>query len=385
MLLTNITVNSTIYDPCGIPTLPSYAAQVAFLLAILIVTIVGNFVVFMTVLLTHSLRVFTNFLVASLAVSDLLVGSISLPFRIHQTIHNTKWCLSVGACRFWICADLFCCCASVGNLTLISIDRFLATKYPLTYHEMLSKKTQVIMISVVWLYAVVVASAGLESWTSPDLPVVQINNGCFKNDPYFYTFAAFAGFFLPLTVVLVAYSYVFRISVSHWRAIRRLTVPSISLNQTSQRGRALTREIKAAKTLAIVVGAFVVCWAPFFIILIAKFWCRTCFDSSNNSMLTGFYVFVNIAFIYTLPNINSTLNPFIYVIFSRKLREAFIRLFNDIIIRIRGNSDEMAGRGRQNNGSISLASRTNHGSDANNDDAQTVGNTPPQVLCQHDY
>ncbi|XP_028519718.1 octopamine receptor-like [Exaiptasia diaphana] len=371
MSLANLT-NNTIYDPCGIPTLPSYAAQVAFLFVILIVTIIGNFVVFMTVILTHSLRVFTNFLVASLAVSDLLVGSISLPFRIHQTIHNTKWCLSVGACRFWICADLFCCCASVGNLSLISIDRFLATKYPMNYHEILSKKTQVIMISIVWLYAIIVASVGLKSWTFPNLPAVQINDACFKNDPYFYTFAACVGFFLPLTVVLVAYSYVFRVSVSHWRAIRRLTVPSIDLNQTSQR-RALTREIKAAKTLAVVVGAFVVCWAPFFIILLARFWCTTCFQSNNNSTLSGFYTFVNIAFIYTLPNINSTLNPFIYVIFSRKLRQAFIRLFNDIVNRIRGNNDEIAltGRGHDNNGCP-----TNHASEATIDGVQTVGISP---------
>ncbi|KAK3731497.1 hypothetical protein QZH41_000320 [Actinostola sp. cb2023] len=114
-----------------------------------------------------------------------------------------------------------------------------------------------IMISSVWVYSIVVASTGLVSWTYPDLPVVQISNGCFKPDPYFYTFVAIAGFFLPLMVIIFAYSYVFKISFGHWRAIRRLTVPVIEYvphhNPQSNQRRALTREIKAAKTLAIVL------------------------------------------------------------------------------------------------------------------------------------
>lgn len=353
----NSSKNTTMLDACTDPTSPPFVAQATFLFAILIVTIIGNFVVFMTVIMTNSLRCFTNYLVASLAVSDLLVGSLSLPFRIHQTLHNTKWCLGVDACRFWICMDLFCCCASVGNLALISLDRFLATKYPLTYHGMLSWKTQTIMLLTVWMYSAVVASAGLGSWTYPNKPVFVTTNGCFKNDPYFYTFAAFAGFFLPLTIILVAYSYVFKISVMHWRAIRRLTIPAIenvSARSPSRRS-ALTREIKAAKTLGIVVGAFVACWAPFFIILIARFWCDVCFQNHTSN---GPMMFVSITFVYTLPNINSTLNPFIYVIFSKTLRQAFIRLFNNVINKLCGANDGLSTR-RRHSKSISAQGRTN--------------------------
>jgi hypothetical protein len=272
-----------------------------------------------------------------------MVGSLSLPFRIHQTLHNTRWCLGEGACLFWISVDLFCCCASIGNLALISLDRFLATKYPLTYHDLLSRTTKIAMISIVWLYSIIVASTGLVKWTYPNLPVVITIDGCYKPDPYFYTFAASLGFFLPLIVITVAYSYVFKISIGHWRAIRRLTVPVLSAlahnSKTNQR-KALTREIKAAKTLAVVVGAFVFCWAPFFIILMSRFWCSSCFKAdSGDSTLTGFYMFVNITFVYTLPNINSTLNPFIYVIFSKKLRQAFVRFFELLSNKVRGSND----------------------------------------------
>lgn len=327
-------------DFCSKPTSGSFAVQAGFLLIILIITLVGNFTVCITVLITQSLHSFTNYIVASLAVSDLMVGSLSLPFRIHQTLHNTKWCLGEGACLFWVCIDLFCCCASIGNLALISVDRFLATKYPLTYQDLLSRATKIAMISIVWLYSIIVASSGLVNWTHANQPVVLIHNGCFKSDKYFYTFASSLGFFLPLIIIIIAYSYVFKVAIGHWRAIRRLTVPALpatGLNSTTNQRKALTREIKAAKTLAIVVGVFVVCWAPFFIILMAKFWCDSCFNHYNDSTIQGLIMFVNITFVYTLPNINSTLNPFIYVIFSKKLRQAFVRFFEMISNKIRGS------------------------------------------------
>ncbi|XP_031551250.1 octopamine receptor-like [Actinia tenebrosa] len=333
-------VNATTgLDSCSERTSGSFAVQTGFLLIILVITLVGNFTVCITVFISQSLHSFTNYIVASLAVSDLMVGSLSLPFRIHQTLHNTKWCLGEGACQFWVCIDLFCCCASIGNLALISVDRFLATMYPLTYQDLLSKTTKIAMISIVWLYSIIVASSGLVNWTIPNQPVVFIDDGCFKKDKYFYTFASCLGFFLPLTIIIIAYSYVFKVAIGHWRAIRRLTVPAlpaIGLNTTSNQRIALTREIKAAKTLAIVVGAFVVCWAPFFIILMAKFWCLTCFQDYGDATKRGLIMFANITFVYTLPNINSTLNPFIYVIFSKKLRQAFVRFFEVLSSKIRG-------------------------------------------------
>ena len=75
------------------------------------------------------------------------------------------------------------------------------------------------------------------------------------------------------------------------------------------------RERKAAKTLAIVTGAFIACWLPFFILAllmaIFKSW-------TFNDHVVAFFLW--------LGYFNSTLNPIIYTIFSPEFRQAFKRL-----------------------------------------------------------
>lgn len=75
------------------------------------------------------------------------------------------------------------------------------------------------------------------------------------------------------------------------------------------------RERKAAKTLAIITGAFVVCWLPFFILAILLPVCKTC---DFNRYMISFFLW--------LGYFNSTLNPIIYTIFSPEFRHAFKRL-----------------------------------------------------------
>lgn len=77
------------------------------------------------------------------------------------------------------------------------------------------------------------------------------------------------------------------------------------------------RERKAAKTLAIITGAFVCCWLPFFIIAIVMPICNRSHCTVNK------YV---VAFFLWLGYFNSTLNPIIYTIFSPEFRHAFKRL-----------------------------------------------------------
>lgn len=75
------------------------------------------------------------------------------------------------------------------------------------------------------------------------------------------------------------------------------------------------RERKAAKTLAIITGAFVVCWLPFFLMALLLPLCEDC---HINDWIASLFLW--------LGYFNSTLNPVIYTIFSPEFRQAFKRI-----------------------------------------------------------
>lgn len=77
----------------------------------------------------------------------------------------------------------------------------------------------------------------------------------------------------------------------------------------------LSKERRAARTLGIIMGVFVICWLPFFLMYVILPFCRLCCPSNKL-----------INFITWLGYINSTINPLIYTIFNLDFRKAFKKL-----------------------------------------------------------
>lgn len=77
----------------------------------------------------------------------------------------------------------------------------------------------------------------------------------------------------------------------------------------------LSKERRAARTLGIIMGVFVVCWLPFFLMYVIVPFCPSCCPSRRM-----------INFITWLGYINSALNPVIYTIFNMDFRRAFRKL-----------------------------------------------------------
>jgi len=75
--------------------------------------------------------------------------------------------------------------------------------------------------------------------------------------------------------------------------------------------RSLNKEKKAAKTVGVIIGCFIVCWAPFFTVYLVGAFCRYCTPA----------ILFNIFF--WLGYCNSAANPFIYGLCSRDFRYAF--------------------------------------------------------------
>lgn len=79
---------------------------------------------------------------------------------------------------------------------------------------------------------------------------------------------------------------------------------------------ALRRERKAARTLAIVTGTFILCWLPFFILAAVLPFCGQHCNVPD----------VLMSVINWLGYFNSLLNPIIYTVFNPDFRLAFRRM-----------------------------------------------------------
>ena len=315
---------------CSQPTKPMLIVYTIFLVLIMAATIFGNALVITAVYLSYRLRRMTNFFIISLAVSDLLVGLGHLPLRIDMSVHNFNWCFDrasgvVTTCAYWIVMDTVFSSASICNLAVISIDRFLAITKPFDYQTKMTNRVGFSLIAFVWVYAMLWGVLSLVDWTgstAPDRRHIAVyfdptgERRCGKNDRLYYTVAMALAFFLPLLVVIIAYSCVFRVAFTQAKA-----VASLDPNKNQRR---ILRELKATKTIAIVIGCFIVSWLPFFIVTVISLWCTKCMQPFITSRALSY--FVRISFVFVLPVINSSLNPLIYTVFNKEFRNAFKKM-----------------------------------------------------------
>ena len=89
-------------------------------------TIVGNVFVMVAIGVERHLRVnVANYLIASLAVADLLVAALVMPLAaVNDVTHG--WPLGRQLCDAWVSFDVLCCTSSILHLVAISLDRYWA-------------------------------------------------------------------------------------------------------------------------------------------------------------------------------------------------------------------------------------------------------------------
>lgn len=137
---------------------------------------------------------------------------------------------------------------------------------------------------------------------------------------YMVYFNFFGCVLLPLMVMLVIYAHIFMAARRQLRLIGLKDANMPAPGEVTLRSRAsrstLQKEVHAAKSLAIIVGLFALCWLPLHIINCLNYLCPDCQRS---------HVWVmNIAII--LSHANSVVNPFIYAYRIREFRQTFRRI-----------------------------------------------------------
>ena len=125
---------------------------VLVLLIIILGTIVGNLLVCVAVCMVKKLRRPYNYLLVSLAVSDLCVAILVMPVALLNELWG-RWEFGPVICDVWVSFDVLSCTASILNLCMISVDRYLAITKPLEYGVKRTPRRMFFYIAVVWIGA----------------------------------------------------------------------------------------------------------------------------------------------------------------------------------------------------------------------------------------
>lgn len=344
-------------------TLLGLQISVSVVLAIVtLATMLSNAFVIATIFLTRKLHTPANFLIGSLAVTDMLVSILVMPISIVYTVSKT-WSLGQIVCDIWLSSDITFCTASILHLCVIALDRYWAITDALEYSKRRTMRRAAVMVAVVWVISISISMPPLfwrQAKAHEELKECMVNT-----DQISYTlYSTFGAFYVPTVLLIILYGRIYvaarsRIFKTPSYSGKRFTTAQLiqtsagsslcSLNSASNQEAHLhsgaggegggsplfvnsvkvkladnvlerkrlcaARERKATKTLGIILGAFIICWLPFFVVTLVWAICKEC---SFDPLL--FDVFTWLGYL------NSLINPVIYTVFNDEFKQAFQKL-----------------------------------------------------------
>ncbi|XP_026881864.1 5-hydroxytryptamine receptor 1B [Electrophorus electricus] len=332
-------------------------ATVAILLSLLTcATTLSNAFVIATIYQSRKLHTPANLLIASLAVTDLLVSVLVMPISILYTVSHT-WTLGQVMCDIWLSSDITCCTASILHLCVIALDRYWAITDAVEYSKKRTRSRAAGMIAIAWVIAI---SISLPPFFWRQVKAEEVTSCNVNTDHIFYTiYSTFGAFYIPTLLLIALYGRIYvearkrilkqspkktgkRLTSAHLitnspGSVASTTSLNYGTNETSscdavvsannqvkvtvsdalleKKRISAARERKATKTLGIILGAYIICWLPFFIYTLLVPICTTC----------TFYPELFDIFTW-LGYLNSLINPIIYTMSNEDFKQAFHKL-----------------------------------------------------------
>lgn len=176
---------------------------------IIILTIIGNVMVIMSVFTYKPLRIVQNFFIVSLAVADLTVAILVLPFNVAHMIIG-RWTFGIHLCKMWLTSDVLCCTSSILHLCVIAMDRFWAITDPINYAHKRTVERVLLLIAGVWVLSLVISSPPLIGWNDWPEEFDSERHPCALNsNPGYRVYSALGSFFIPLLIMSIVYIEIF--------------------------------------------------------------------------------------------------------------------------------------------------------------------------------
>ncbi|XP_076848418.1 neuropeptide Y receptor type 2 [Brachyhypopomus gauderio] len=291
--------------------------QVILILAysvIILLGVTGNSLVIYVVYKFRNLRTVTNFFIANLAVADLLVNALCLPFTLMYTLCG-EWRFGQAMCYLLPFAQGLAVHVSTITLNVIALDRHRS----IVHHTetKLSRDACAAVVAATWAASAALASplAIFREYMTFDVAPGHTIQACAEKwpgsgaDGTVYSVAVFLlQYGLPLSVLSFAYARI-------WGKLRGHASPGAG-GRAADRHR---RRRKTTKMLAAVVAVFAVCWLPLHAFQLAV-------DVNSSVLEMRDFKLLYTAF-HVVAMCSTFANPILYGWMNRNYRAAFASVF----------------------------------------------------------
>ncbi|XP_057305315.1 uncharacterized protein LOC130642243 [Hydractinia symbiolongicarpus] len=260
---------------------------------------VGNALIIIVVVKDPLRKLRSPFLyfIVNLAISDLIVGVITMPISVYN--HTTE-SLDIKENkplkrRILHLSFFISVTASILNLMALSIDRYIAITFPLKYRKYLSWRKCWITSAGIWLFSLTV-------------PFVYIKIGFID---YLMAFASY-GILSALIILVVTYVRIYKFLRGQTADLKK-QLRTTSTAAEEFRLKRLIMERKVTRVFIIILTIFIATYIPATIMIYILQYCPHC-DCTFRHYLRDFE--------FLLICLNSCLNPFIYILRFKPFRQS---------------------------------------------------------------